>query len=98
MELFGLAVLMSRHIETTAQCPIFQCGAKDIKHLMFTYIRAKEVCKAFRLYELISDATLFERSGSLVLEDILCRSSNQSPVLGQYGLKEVIVVGAWYIW
>ena len=42
----GLAVLAGRHIKTSAQCPICKQGPEDIKHLMFTCVRARQVWKS----------------------------------------------------
>ena len=39
-----------------------------------------------------------DRSGSVVLEEILRSKSPTVPTLGCIGFKEAIVVGAWYIW
>jgi hypothetical protein len=37
-------------------------------------------------------------SGSVVLEKILRSPCKKSPILGQLGLQEIILVAAWYIW
>ena len=34
----------------------------------------------------------------MVLEELLRRPGNKSPVLGHVGLKEMVITGAWYIW
>lgn len=39
-----------------------------------------------------------DRSGSIVLKEILRQPQIRSPVMNQVGLKESILVGAWYIW
>uniref|UniRef100_A0A8R7QFL0 Reverse transcriptase zinc-binding domain-containing protein n=1 Tax=Triticum urartu TaxID=4572 RepID=A0A8R7QFL0_TRIUA len=95
--LSGLAVLANRHIPPTGQCLIYTKGAEDIKHLMFTCYRAKQVWRALGILDIVEEVTRIDRSGSIVLEEILRRSNNKSPVLGHVGLKELIVVGSWYI-
>ena len=40
----------------------------------------------------------FDRFGSVVLEDILRLPRGCSPILGELGRHETVVVGAWYIW
>jgi hypothetical protein len=50
------------------------------------------------LKEVISQATRGERSGSTVLEGILCKPEKNSRVLGMLNLQEVVVVTCWYIW
>jgi hypothetical protein len=39
----GRGILANRHIKVSAQCPICNSGCENIKHLMFTCKRAKEV-------------------------------------------------------
>jgi hypothetical protein len=39
-----------------------------------------------------------DRSGSVILEILLCLPKAKSQVLGQLGLQESIAVGCWYIW
>jgi hypothetical protein len=65
---------------------------------MFKCKRAQSVWKALGLKEVISQATRVDRSGSTVLEEILRNPRRKSPVLGQLGLQETILVAAWYIW
>ena len=69
---------------------------KDIRHLMFSCTRAMEVWKSLVLHEMILACT--GRLGSVVLEEILRRDWKKQIFIGQYGLKETIGVGAWYIW
>ena len=65
---------------------------------MFTCYRAKQVSRALGILDIVEEVTRIDRSGSIVLEEILRRSNNKSPVLGHVGLKELIVVGSWYLW
>jgi hypothetical protein len=67
----GVGVLANRHIKVLAQCPICMQGSEDIPHLMFTCHRAKEIWKALGLEEVINDAICLDRSGYVVLEEIL---------------------------
>jgi ribonuclease HI len=94
----GLGVLANRHIKVSAQCPICWQGSEDIRHLMFTCGRAKEVWKSLGLEEVINNAVNLDRSGSVVLEEILRSPIKKSPVLGQLGLQEIVLVASWYIW
>jgi hypothetical protein len=57
-------------------------GLEDIRHLMFTCRRAKEVWKLLGLEEVIDNAVCLDRSGSVVLEEILRSPIKKSPVLG----------------
>ena len=65
---------------------------------MFTCKRAKEVWKSLGLFEMITSTLRLDKSGSENLAQILTDPSNRSLAFGQIGLKEIIAVGAWYIW
>ena len=94
----GLAILADRHIKTPSQCPICKQGPEDIKHLMFSCVRARQVWTALGLADAIDVVLPLERSGSVILEEIL-RSNNPSiSLLGRIGFKEAIAVRSWYIW
>jgi hypothetical protein len=94
----GKSILADRHIHVYPECPVCRQGLEDIKHLLFTCKRAKEVWKKLGLENIINRALLVDRSGSVVLEFILCDLNQKSPVLGHLGLQETIAVGYWYIW
>jgi hypothetical protein len=88
----GVGVLASRHIKVSPQCLICLQGCEDICHLLFKCKRAKSVWKALGLEDVISQATGIDRFVSVVLEDILRSPRRKSPVLGQLGLQETIIV------
>lgn len=92
-----MCILSNRHIKVS-QCRICKSGAEDIRHLVFTCTRAREVWKYLGLEEIIDRALCTDRSGSVVLEEILRSSTRRSLVLGQLGLQETVTVGAWNIW
>jgi ribonuclease HI len=94
----GRGILANRHIKVSAQCPVCSSGCEDIKHLMFTCKRAKEVWKELGLEDYIRTACDIDHSGSVVLEEILRGPLKNNPVIGLLGLKETILVAAWYIW
>ena len=78
--------------------PSMQARAEDMRHLMFTCERAKEVWKKLGLHEIIGEVIQIDRSGSVILEELLTQPARHSPVLGRLGFRESLVVGAWYIW
>jgi hypothetical protein len=94
----GMCILCNRHIKVNPQCPICKSGPEDIRHLIFTCKRAKEVWGKLGLQEEIDKALCVDRSGSVVLEELFRSPIRKSPVLGQLGLQETIAVAAWYIW
>jgi hypothetical protein len=61
-------------------------------------MRAKQVWRALGLWSYIKDLCRVDRSGSVILEEILTSPSKQSPVVGLLGLKQTILVAGWYIW
>jgi ribonuclease HI len=65
---------------------------------MFTCLRAKEIWKSLGLEVVINEFICLDRSGSVILEEILRSNVKKSPVLGQLGLQETILVASWYIW
>uniref|UniRef100_A0A8R7V853 Reverse transcriptase zinc-binding domain-containing protein n=1 Tax=Triticum urartu TaxID=4572 RepID=A0A8R7V853_TRIUA len=93
-----MCILSNRHIKVNPQCPVCKSGPEDIRHLIFTCTRAKEVWGKLGLLEDINLALCVDRSGSVVLEELLTNPLKKSPVLGQLGLQEMIAVAAWYIW
>lgn len=81
----GMSVLVNHHIPVSGQCPVCKGGAEDLRHLMFTCVRAKEVWKALGLQETIAQALLSDRSGSVVLENILRDQRRNSTTLQHLG-------------
>jgi hypothetical protein len=90
------AILANRHVGTDGGCPICNNAALDMLHMIFKCPMAKDLWESLNLTQVINDA-MDDRSGSVVLETLF----RQDVVAFQgfnVGLKEVIVVGAWYIW
>ena len=65
---------------------------------MFTCQRARQVWSAMDMTTAIDNVLPIDRSGSVVLEEILRHQNPTIPSLGKIGFKEAIAVGAWYIW
>jgi hypothetical protein len=89
----GMSILASRHIKVTPQCPICQAGPEYINHLLFKCLRATEVWEELGLTSVINNALMVDRSGSVVLEFILCSPDKKSPNNDQLDLKELICSG-----
>ena len=94
----GLSILANRHIKTTAQCPVCKLGPEDIKHLMFTCARARQVWTAIGIMDVIDDISTVDRSGSVCFEKMLRRKYPPNPKLDKITVAEAILVGSWYIW
>lgn len=93
-----MVVLANRHIPVTGQCLICLMGPEDIKHLMFSCVHARQVWLSLGILDVVEDDSKLDKSGSVVLEEIMRRPSNKSLVLGHVGLKEIIITRAWYMW
>ena len=74
------AVLENRHIKVSAQCPICERGAEDIKHMLFLCPRAKLIWKQLGLEQAISYAFHLDRAGQAVLELLLSKDYHITPV------------------
>jgi hypothetical protein len=59
---------------------------------------AQETWTSLGLHEIIEDAMTVDRSGSVVLEEIMCRNSSSMPGFNDIGLKEVVAITSWNIW
>jgi hypothetical protein len=68
--------LCNRHIGTSGECPICRLHAEDILHLLFNCDPAKNIWECLGLSSIIANALLADRSGSAILEHILCLPDN----------------------
>jgi hypothetical protein len=71
-----------------------------MKHLSFSFLRARQVWKwnELGLIDIVDEAVQMYYSSSGVLENLICSKRKKSPVLVHVGLQEMITVGCWYIW
>jgi hypothetical protein len=91
-------ILANRHIGDTGGCPICNQGPEDVSHLLFTCPAARDLWTALDIIDIIDDAVQTDCSGSGVLEILLRRENNAFPGFTDSGLKEVLVIGCWYLW
>ena len=92
----GRAILANRHTKNTGGCPLCPNGAEDIKHILFTCGRAKEVWRALSVWDLVAQSIDVDRSGSVVLEEIIRKGEQVCSM--DVGLAEIILTRGWYIW
>jgi hypothetical protein len=64
-------ILYNHHIGTTGGCPICNQGPEDVSHLLFQCEAAKGIWESLGILELIMQAVHIDRSGSVVLEELL---------------------------
>jgi hypothetical protein len=93
----GIAILAYIHIPVSPQYPVFSEGPEDIIHLIFSFRRVMEIWHSLGLTQVMNSA-LMDHSGSVVLEEILRNQNLMQSRNGITDLKELICVGAWYIW
>jgi hypothetical protein len=65
------SILVNRHIGTSGQCPVCNLWPEDVLHMLFQCQPASELWKSLGLDTIIADAMQSERSGSVVLEELL---------------------------
>lgn len=75
-----MTVLSHKHINVSLSYPICHPGDEDIRHLTCTH--AHKAWKALGLYNIIDQTLAMDRSGSVVLEEILQWPTRKFRVLG----------------
>jgi len=64
--------------------------------MIFTCERAKKVWRSLGIEEKIQSLTLTDRSGSVILEEIITREEQIQNL--DVGFAELVITAAWYIW
>jgi hypothetical protein len=90
------AILANRHVGDVGGCPICQNGAEDIKHMIFTCDRAKQVWCSLGIEEKIQRLLMTDHSGSVILEEIFTRDDQVHTL--EVGIAELVITASWYIW
>ena len=90
-------MLANRHIGNTSGCPVCNAGCEDIKHILFSCDKAKGVWKILGVWEQILESFHVDRSGSVILEELI-RRGDQVQLLENIGLPELVLIGGWYLW
>lgn len=92
----GRGILANRHIGNTSSCPVCNSGCEDIKHILFACEKARAVWQCLGMWERVQNAMIEERSGSVVLEEIIRR--NEALPQMDVNFAELILTGGWYLW
>jgi hypothetical protein len=85
-------ILVYRHSGNPRGCHISNLGLEDVSHLLFRCLTTKDLWAALGLSEAIDEVGQVDRSGSAVLEVLLCRQDNSLNGYVDFGVKEVIVI------
>ena len=64
-------ILANWHIENNSSCPACHEGCEDIKHLLFTCRRAKEIWRILGISDEINPVLAIHRSGSVVVAEMI---------------------------
>jgi hypothetical protein len=89
--------LANRHIGNQGGFPLRLSSCEDIKHLLFTCIRAKEIWDYLGLSNRLYSVIGIDRSSSVLLGEIITRGG-RVPSLDNIGFAEIVLIAGWYIW
>jgi hypothetical protein len=73
-------------------CPICHQGPKDIRHLLFQCLAAREIWDSLNLTSIIDKEMLEDREGSAIIESLLHREDNTLQGFENIRPKELISV------
>jgi hypothetical protein len=93
-----LCTLANRHIGNSVNCPVCLVNAEDLNHMLFKCSRAQEIWKGLGLLECVRAALELDRSGSVVLEELLCSSKQGGISCTVQNVTATTMVVSWYIW
>jgi hypothetical protein len=91
-------ILANRHIGTSSECPICQQGPEDINHLLFQCQTARDLWRSLDLHVIIEQEMHNERSGFVVLENLLWANPRGLHGFTNVMIKETIAIMCWYLW
>ncbi|GJN37276.1 hypothetical protein PR202_gb26210 [Eleusine coracana subsp. coracana] len=90
-------ILANKHIPGSSSCPVCLRGCEDLKHLLFTCSRVREVWTPLGVWERIQRLMNIDRSGAVLMEEVI-RLGGTIPNLNDVGIAELILTGGWYIY
>ena len=80
-------ILANRRIDNSSSCPACHEGCEDIKHVLFTCSRAKEIWRILGVANEIQNLLRVDRSGSVVLAEMI-KVSRPLGAMNHVGLAE----------
>lgn len=90
-------ILANRHIEENSSCPACHESCEDIRHVLFTCYRAKEIWRTLGVADEINAVVSTHRSGSEAVAEMIMVPKIVDG-LNHVGMAELILTGGWYIW
>jgi ribonuclease HI len=92
------SILVNRHVGTSGQCPICSIAPEDIMHLLFQCDIVRQLWTSLGLSAIIDEASVIDRSGSVVLEQLMREQDKMLHGFDNIKQKETIGVACWYLW
>jgi ribonuclease HI len=92
------AILFSRHIGNSANCPLCDQHPEDILHMVFKCNRSVLIWEALGITDVLDRAISASNSGPQALEKILKLAMTTVPGLDELKIPEIVAIGSWYIW
>ena len=90
--------LANRHIGSAVNCHMCLIQAEDMCHMIFKCPRAQEIWNCLGLGDCIRAALTMDRSGSMVLEEMVCSNKPGGIVCNVSNIAETVMITSWYIW
>lgn len=90
-------ILANRHIDNSSSCPACHDGCEDIKHLLFTCTRGRDIWQRLGIWHKIERVLGTDLSVLVLMADII-NMSRPLEKLNRVGLAELILTGGWFIW
>ena len=91
------AILVNKHITNIVNCPVCKTEAEDIRHILFSCSRAREVWSALDVWPHIEKLLIIDRSGSVLIQEIIRRGGEDTELKIGWA-DQLILTGCWYIW
>ena len=91
-------ILFSRHIGTSGTCLVCNLELEDIIHMVFKCPEAMIIWRGLGLENVINNEIRDDRSGSVVLQEILKSTPTSVPGYERIRIHDTVAVAAWYIW
>lgn len=90
--------LVNIHIKTPMTCLVCKVDPEDLKHMLFICCGAREVWEELGLGANVAAIAEQHRSGSLILDEIICSNLPGGVSLQGENAVELAMVTCWYIW
>jgi hypothetical protein len=87
-----LYALANHHIGLSINCPVCTIDAEDLHHMIFCCPQSMEIWVGLGLGVLIRAARRMDRSGSLVLEELVCSPSPGGITCNIHNFSKLVMI------